>query len=222
MRCTPLTSDACRLIAQGSRQRWEDYDRQTNSWRRPLDSEPDTRLQHPFPALQRVRSFYHLDLCFPATSFIIIINDGSIIAFLPLTPTGTYAGGSVAARVRLNIWDVGGQATLRPYWQNYYERTDALLWVVDSADIERLRICKAELHQLLQEEKLAGATLLILANKQDLPGALSAADIKKVLELKAAGTRHWRILGCSAVTGAGLLAGFDWVLSDIQGRIQLT
>ncbi|KAK9917884.1 hypothetical protein WJX75_009243 [Coccomyxa subellipsoidea] len=77
--------------------------------------------------------------------------------------------------VRLNIWDVGGQATLRPYWQNYYERTDALLWVVDSADIERLRICKAELHQLLQEEKLAG-----------------------------------------------LLAGFDWVLSDIQGRIQLT
>ncbi|EIE20557.1 ARF/SAR superfamily [Coccomyxa subellipsoidea C-169] len=124
--------------------------------------------------------------------------------------------------VRLNIWDVGGQAILRPYWQNYYERTDALLWVVDSADIERLRICKAELHQLLTEEKLAGATLLILANKQDLPGALSAAEIKDVLELKAAGTRHWRILGCSAVTGAGLLTGFDWVLSDIQGRIQLT
>ncbi len=83
------------------------------------------------------------------------------------------------ARVRLNIWDVGGQATLRPYWQNYYERTDALLWVVDAADVERLRICKTELHQLLKEEKLAGATLLILANKQDLPGALSATEIKQ-------------------------------------------
>jgi ADP-ribosylation factor-like protein 2 len=37
--------------------------------------------------------------------------------------------------VRLNIWDVGGQATLRPYWQNYYERTDALLWVCMPADL---------------------------------------------------------------------------------------
>ena len=82
--------------------------------------------------------------------------------------------------MRLNIWDVGGQATLRPYWQNYYERTDALLWVVDSADVNRLHLCRAELHRLLKEEKLAGATLLILANKQDLPGALSAAEIRKV------------------------------------------
>ena len=45
-------------------------------------------------------------------------------------------------RVRLNIWDIGGQATLRPYWQNYYERTDALLWVVDSSDVDRLTICR--------------------------------------------------------------------------------
>jgi len=52
--------------------------------------------------------------------------------------------------------------------------------VVDSADADRLLVCKAELHQLLKEEKLAGATLLILANKQDLPGSLSAAEIKKV------------------------------------------
>ena len=214
----------------------------------------------------------------------------------------------LSCRVRLNIWDVGGQATLRPYWQNYFERTDALLWVrhllspcspaqtcrtpvptwhaptdcqresstsqvVDSADTERLRVCREELQQLLKEEKLAGATLLILANKQDLPGALSAAEIKKVIlaakcgrhdrgqewcmrslcrpdftlasstrylctcssgdvrqkwmvwaqvmELRESGTRHWRILGCSAVTGAGLLIGFEWLLSDIQGRIQL-
>lgn len=35
---------------------------------------------------------------------------------------------------RLNIWDVGGQRSLRAYWRNYYERTDGLVWVVDSAD----------------------------------------------------------------------------------------
>ncbi|CAL5229243.1 g12530 [Coccomyxa viridis] len=123
--------------------------------------------------------------------------------------------------IRLNIWDIGGQATLRPYWQNYYERTGALLWVVDSSDVGRLEICRDELHGLLKEEKLVGATLLILANKQDLQGALPASEIKKVLELDSCGRRHWRILGCSAVTGSGLLESFDWLLSDVQGRIQL-
>lgn len=40
--------------------------------------------------------------------------------------------------------------------------------------------CREELHILLEEERLAGATLLILANKQDLPGALSAHEISEV------------------------------------------
>ena len=43
----------------------------------------------------------------------------------------------------------------------------------------------------------------------------------QIMELREAGTRHWRIMGCSAVTGAGLLTGFEWLLADIQGRIQL-
>jgi ADP-ribosylation factor-like protein 2 len=43
---------------------------------------------------------------------------------------------------KLNIWDVGGQKTLRPYWRNYYEKTDGLVWVVDSADLARLEDCR--------------------------------------------------------------------------------
>ena len=80
----------------------------------------------------------------------------------------------------LNIWDVGGQKTLRSYWRNYYERTDALIWAVDSADTSRMLDCKAELHSLLLEEKLAGAALLIFANKQDLQSALTPAQVTEV------------------------------------------
>lgn len=35
---------------------------------------------------------------------------------------------------QLNLWDVGGQKSLRSYWKNYFESTDALIWVVDSSD----------------------------------------------------------------------------------------
>lgn len=53
---------------------------------------------------------------------------------------------------KLNIWDVGGQTSLRSYWRNYFEQTDGLIWVVDSADRARLQDCKAELQILLGQE----------------------------------------------------------------------
>lgn len=55
-------------------------------------------------------------------------------------------------RYKLNIWDVGGQKSIRSYWRNYFEQTDALVWVVDSADHLRLDDCRRELASLLQEE----------------------------------------------------------------------
>ncbi len=48
--------------------------------------------------------------------------------------------------------DVGGQKTLRTYWRNYFEKTDALIWVVDSADRLRTEDCRKELAGLLLEE----------------------------------------------------------------------
>lgn len=48
--------------------------------------------------------------------------------------------------------DVGGQKTLRSYWRNYFEKTDALIWVVDATDRLRVDDCREELHGLLQEE----------------------------------------------------------------------
>jgi len=123
----------------------------------------------------------------------------------------------------VHLWDVGGQKTIRAYWRNYFEKTDGLIWVVDSADRVRLELCKRELHALLKEERLAGASLLIFANKQDVDGSMSAEEISKVLELNAgnddedggAGAgggvlgkhRHWKILECSAAKGPTVTNG---------------
>ncbi|XP_053058933.1 ADP-ribosylation factor-like protein 2 isoform X1 [Acinonyx jubatus] len=120
---------------------------------------------------------------------------------------------------KLNIWDVGGQKSLRSYWRNYFESTDGLIWVVDSADRQRMKDCQRELQSLLVEERLAGATLLIFANKQDLPGALSSNAICEALELDSIHSHHWCIQGCSAVTGENLLPGIDWLLDDISSRV---
>ncbi|GAM21832.1 hypothetical protein SAMD00019534_050070 [Acytostelium subglobosum LB1] len=119
---------------------------------------------------------------------------------------------------KLNIWDIGGQKTLRSYWRNYYEENDAVIWVIDSSDIRRLDDCKKELKALLDEEKLAGATFLVFANKQDLDGAKTTDEIIKYLDLESLTTHNWKIQSCSAVTGEGLEAGIEWVVNDIVSR----
>jgi GTPase SAR1 family protein len=35
------------------------------------------------------------------------------------------------------VWDLGGQTSIRPYWRCYYQNTNAVIYVVDSADAVR-------------------------------------------------------------------------------------
>jgi ADP-ribosylation factor-like protein 2 len=121
----------------------------------------------------------------------------------------------------LNVWDVGGQKTLRSYWRNYFENTDGVVWVIDSADTRRLSDTAQELHKLLREERLAGATLLVLANKQDVPCAIDVDKVRDVLRLQELGQRHWHLVGCSAVKGDGLQESFEWLVKDIAARMFL-
>ncbi|KAM0136430.1 hypothetical protein ACHAPC_005392 [Botrytis cinerea] len=122
---------------------------------------------------------------------------------------------------KLNIWDVGGQKTLRSYWRNYFEKTDALIWVVDATDRLRIEDCKEELHALLQEERLSGASLLVFANKTDVNGCMTKTEIKDMLVLDEIRTHKWHIINCSAITGENLDEGLTWVVEDSKERLFL-
>ncbi|KAG5961334.1 ADP-ribosylation factor-like protein 2 [Claviceps humidiphila] len=122
---------------------------------------------------------------------------------------------------KLNIWDVGGQKTLRSYWRNYFEKTDALIWVVDATDRLRIQDCKEELHGLLLEERLSGASLLIFSNKTDVEGCMDEHDIRTALKLDEIRSHQWHILRCSAMTGKNLQEGLAWVVADAKKRLFL-
>lgn len=122
-------------------------------------------------------------------------------------------------RYKLNIWDVGGQKSFRAFWQNYFESTDGLVYVVDSADKRRLLDSRNELKTLLSDERLDCVSLLIFANKQDLPGALKCDDIQDILELKSIKSHAWKIFSCSAFSGDNLEEGINWLVNDIATRI---
>eukprot|EP00696_Hemimastix_kukwesjijk_P002895 gnl/Hemi2/13535_TR4623_c0_g1_i1.p2 gnl/Hemi2/13535_TR4623_c0_g1~~gnl/Hemi2/13535_TR4623_c0_g1_i1.p2 ORF type:complete len:202 (+),score=73.88 gnl/Hemi2/13535_TR4623_c0_g1_i1:77-682(+) len=119
---------------------------------------------------------------------------------------------------RLNVWDIGGQTTIRRYWNQYFERTDALVYVVDSADQRRLEEAAVELEKLMAENQLGSVPILIFANKQDLVHALPAGEIVESMNLHNIRDRTWFIQACSAKTGMGLEAGMEWVVKTIKPR----
>lgn len=60
----------------------------------------------------------------------------------------------------------------------------AIVYVVDAADHDGLDSGRQELHELLQKPSLARTPLLVLGNKNDLPGALSTTELIERLDLK--------------------------------------
>lgn len=117
--------------------------------------------------------------------------------------------------IKLQVWDLGGQTSIRPFWRCYYPNTNGVIFVVDSADKDRISDAKQELHLMLEEEELKGVTLLVFANKQDLPGAMPLNDVSDELGLSSIRNRQWTIIKSSAVKGIGIAEGLDWLVSAL-------
>jgi len=136
-----------------------------------------------------------------------------------ITPTQGFNIKSVnTSGFKLNVWDIGGQRGIRPYWKNYFDRTDVLLYVIDSADRKRFEETGLELSELLEEEKLAGVPVMIFANKQDLVSAAPASEIAQTLELTNIRDRQWHIQGCVAMTGEGVEDGVKWAMKQVSSK----
>jgi len=136
-----------------------------------------------------------------------------------ITPTQGFNIKSVqSSGFKLNVWDIGGQRRIRPYWKNYFEHTDVLIYVIDSADRKRFEETGVELGELLDEEKLSGVPVLIFANKQDLLNAAPAAEIAEGLNLHSIRDRQWQIQPCSAFTSEGVKDGMEWMCKNIKRK----
>ncbi len=115
-----------------------------------------------------------------------------------------------------SLWDLGGSHDARGFWRFYYEDTQAIIFVIDSSDLERMDDAREDLHRMLTEHELWDAPLLVLANKQDAPRAASTREITEYLQLFSLTSRNWYIINTKAVhpdaAEANLHAGLDWLV----------
>ena len=120
--------------------------------------------------------------------------------------------------ISFTCWDVGGKDKIRPLWRHYFQNTQALIMIVDSNDRDRIEDVRDELHRMLAEEELRDCALLVMANKQDLPNAMSVAEVTDRLGLNSLRARQWYIQASCATTGDGLYEGLDWISTTLRDR----
>lgn len=107
------------------------------------------------------------------------------------------------------VWDVGGQDKIRPLWRHYFNGTEGLIYVVDSADTSRINEAREELHSIITSEEMQGVPFIIFANKQDLPNAMSPSAIIDKMALNRLTGHEWYIQATCATSGDGLFEGMS-------------
>lgn len=113
---------------------------------------------------------------------------------------------STVARVpvegnKVTMWDLGGQTSLRVIWNRYYSEAHAVMFMVDSEDKKRIEEAKEELQAILSHPELDGAPVVILANKQDLRGAMNEREISTLMEVRSTKARPMAVFPIIAKDG---------------------
>ncbi|KAF2860268.1 ADP-ribosylation factor-like protein-like protein 1 [Piedraia hortae CBS 480.64] len=147
------------------------------------------------------------------TTLLYRLKIGEVVTTIPTI--GFNVESVTYKNLTFNVWDLGGQTSIRPYWRCYFANTAAVIFVIDSTDIERLQTAADELKTMLDDDELKDAALLVFANKQDQPGAKSAAEISEALKLAQLKDRSWSIMACSAIDGSGINEGMDWLVQTV-------
>ncbi|KAB8201300.1 ADP-ribosylation factor family-domain-containing protein [Aspergillus parasiticus] len=144
----------------------------------------------------------------------------SFFPYPPGPPSTSWLGFNVETveykNIQFTVWDVGGQDKIRPLWRHYFQNTQGIIFVVDSNDRDRIVEAREELQRMLNEDELRDALLLVFANKQDLPNAMSPAEITQQLGLQSLTRRSWFIQSTCATTGDGLYEGLEWLADALR------
>ncbi|KAJ3433982.1 adp-ribosylation factor 2-like [Anaeramoeba flamelloides] len=117
------------------------------------------------------------------------------------------------------IWEVCGGDKIRPLWRHYLPGTQVLIWVVDSNDRARILESKYELNRLLSGEEHLLMPVVVVCNKQDLPNAMTPAQIVDHLDLLSWRKRNWFVQPTIAITGEGIYKVLDWIQNNYNSFI---
>src|SRR3989338_8107097 len=109
------------------------------------------------------------------TTILYRLKLGEVVTTIPTI--GFNVETVTVGKIKMTIWDIGGQDKIRPLWHHYFTNSNGLIYVVDSNDRERIDEAAEELQKMLKDDLLQDTALLVFCNKQDLPSAMNLSEI---------------------------------------------
>ncbi|KAK6056312.1 ADP-ribosylation factor family protein [Cooperia oncophora] len=123
------------------------------------------------------------------TTFVNVIASGQFTE--DMIPTVGFNMRKITkGNVTIKLWDIGGQPRFRSMWERYCRGVNAIVFMVDAADEDKLEASRNELMQLLDKAQLDAIPVLVLGNKKDLPGALDERQLIERMNLSAIQNRE--------------------------------
>ncbi|KAK9763706.1 ADP-ribosylation factor-like protein 8A [Basidiobolus ranarum] len=118
--------------------------------------------------------------------------------------------------VTMKLWDIGGQPRFRSMWERYCRGVNSIVFVIDSADHDKFDAAKTELRSLLEKPQLANIPVLVLGNKNDLPGALTVEELVEAMNLKSITNRELFCYSISAKHQVNIDLTLQWLIKHAR------
>lgn len=118
----------------------------------------------------------------------------------------------------LKIWDIGGQPRFRSMWERYCRGVNAIVYMIDAADREKIEASRNELHNLLDKPQLQGIPVLVLGNKRDLPNALDEKQLIEKMNLSAIQDREICCYSISCKEKDNIDITLQWLIQHSKSR----
>jgi len=158
------------------------------------------------------------------TTLIHVLASGSLKAYPP-TRYSTKEE-VVIGSIKFSCIDLGGHQTVRRTWKTLFLEANAIVFIIDATNTERLSEAMVELHKLLSTEEIAHLPVLVLGNKIDLPRAISEKEFRQGIgleddkttgketsrkDLESKNIRPIEVFMCSNVLRVGYGDGLKWL-----------
>ena len=118
--------------------------------------------------------------------------------------------------ISFTVWDMGSRPGLRPLLNRYFSSSQGLVYVVDSLDRERVQEAAEVLRDILHHRDMQRIPVVIMANKQDMPGVMTPSEVTERLGMDKLTGHPWHVQATSATQGEGLYEALDWLSREIS------
>jgi len=134
----------------------------------------------------------------------------------PIVPTiGAQKSSVKIGNVEFNIHDIGGHKSFQVLWESFCSSSNVVLYVVDSSDEEAIAASASQLETLISIESLVNIPILLIANKQDIPGSLTSEEIMARFRLQDIENHQINMFCISAKMKTNVSNIIQWMVDSL-------